>query len=81
MRYLNQVWESRFEHDRLVLLDKVCVQMGDRQQLKQIRSQLFQSEQSYASFMLSATFFNRLSFVKSRMFSANAVAASRSTSM
>lgn len=50
MRYLNQVWESRFEHDRLVLLDKVCEQMGDRQQLKQIRSQLFQSEQSYTSF-------------------------------
>lgn len=51
MPYLNQAWESRFEHDRLVLLDKVCVQMGDWQQLKQIRSQLFQSEQSHASFM------------------------------
>ena len=51
MRYLNQVWESRFEHDRLELLDKVCVQMGDRKQLKVIRSRLFQREQSYASFM------------------------------
>ncbi len=50
MRYLNQAWESRFEHDRLELLDKVCVQMGDRKQLKVIRSRLFQSEQSYASF-------------------------------
>ncbi len=50
MRYLNQAWESRFEHDRLELLDKVCVQMGDRKQLKEIRSRLFQSEQSYASF-------------------------------
>jgi hypothetical protein len=50
MRYLNQAWESRFEHDRLQLLDKVCVQMGDREQLKVIRSRLFQSEQSYASF-------------------------------
>ena len=50
MRYLNQVWEGRFEHDRLELLDKVCVQMGDREQLKVIRSRLFQSEQSYASF-------------------------------
>ncbi len=50
MRYLNQAWERRFEHDRLKLLDKVCVQMGDRKQLKVIRSRLFQSEQSYASF-------------------------------
>ena len=50
MPYLNQAWESRFEHDRLELLDKVCVQMGDRKQLKVIRSRLFQSEQSYASF-------------------------------
>ncbi|WP_457670752.1 DUF6880 family protein [Thiolapillus sp.] len=50
MRYLNQAWASRFEHDRLELLDKVCVQTGDRKQLKVIRSQLFQSEQSYASF-------------------------------
>jgi hypothetical protein len=50
MPYLNQAWESRFEHDRLQLLDKVCVQMGDRKQLKVIRSRLFQSEQSYASF-------------------------------
>jgi len=50
MRYLSQAWESRFEHDRLELLDKVWVQTGDRQQLKAIRSRLFQSEQSYASF-------------------------------
>jgi len=50
MRYLKQAWESRFEHDRLALLDKVCVQTDDRQQLKVIRYQLFQSEQSYASF-------------------------------
>lgn len=50
MRYLNQAWEGRFEHDRLELLDKVCVQMGDRKQLKVIRSRLFQSERSYASF-------------------------------
>lgn len=50
MRYLNQAWESRFEHDRLEMLDKVCVQMGDRKQLKVIRSRLFHSEQSYASF-------------------------------
>ncbi|MGB5425208.1 MAG: DUF6880 family protein [Gammaproteobacteria bacterium] len=50
MRYLNQVWERRFEHDRLELLDKVCVKTGDRKQLKAIRSRLFQSEQSRASF-------------------------------
>ncbi|MBN71388.1 MAG: hypothetical protein CME32_19160 [Gimesia sp.] len=50
MPYLNQPWESRFEHDRLALLDKVCEQTGDREQLKLIRSRLFQSEQSYASF-------------------------------
>lgn len=50
MRYLDQAWESRFEHDRLELLDKVYVQTGDRQQLKVIRCRLFQSEQSYASF-------------------------------
>jgi hypothetical protein len=50
MRYLNQAWESRFEHDRLALLDKVCVQTADRQQLKAIRSRLFRVEQSYASF-------------------------------
>jgi hypothetical protein len=50
MRYLNQAWESRFEHDRLLLLDKVYAQMGDRQQLKQIRYQLFQTQQSHASF-------------------------------
>jgi hypothetical protein len=50
MRYLNQAWEDRFEHDRLELLDKVCVQTGDRKQLKVIRSRLFQREQSYASF-------------------------------
>ncbi|WP_135607057.1 DUF6880 family protein [Solemya velesiana gill symbiont] len=50
MRYLNQAWESRFEYDRLQLLDQVCVQTGDRQQLKVIRSRLFRSEQSYASF-------------------------------
>jgi len=51
MQYLNQAWESRFEHDRLELLDKVCEQTGDREQLKEIRSQLFQSEQSYPKFM------------------------------
>ncbi len=50
MRYLKQPWESWFEHDRLALLDEVCVQMDDRQQLKVIRYQQFQSEQSYASF-------------------------------
>ena len=50
MRYLNQAWEDRFERDRLELLDKVCVKTGDRKQLKVIRSRLFQSEQSYASF-------------------------------
>ncbi|MFC1365210.1 MAG: hypothetical protein G8D61_16310, partial [gamma proteobacterium symbiont of Ctena orbiculata] len=50
MRYLNQAWEGRFEHDRLELLDKVCLKTGDRKQLKVIRSRLFQSEQSYASF-------------------------------
>ena len=50
MRYLNQAWEGRFEHDRLELLDKVCEQMGDRKQLKVVRSRLFQIEQSYASF-------------------------------
>jgi hypothetical protein len=50
MRYLNQAWEDRFEHDRLELLDKVCVTTGDRKQLKEIRSRLFQSERSYASF-------------------------------
>jgi hypothetical protein len=50
MRYLNQAWEGRFERDRLELLDKVCVKTGDRKQLKVIRSRLFQSEQSYASF-------------------------------
>ena len=51
MRYLNQAWESRFEHDRLELLNKVCEQTGDRKQLKEIRARLFQSEQSYTSFM------------------------------
>jgi hypothetical protein len=50
MRYLNQAWEDRFEHDRLELLDKVCVKTGDLKQLKVIRSRLFQNEQSYASF-------------------------------
>jgi uncharacterized protein DUF6880 len=50
MRYLNQAWESHFEHDRLEMLDKAYVQMGDRKQLKVIRSRLFRSEQSYASF-------------------------------
>lgn len=50
MRYLNQAWENRFEHDRLQLLDQVCVQTGDRKQLKEIRFRLFQGEQSYASF-------------------------------
>ena len=51
MRYLNQAWESRFEHDRLTLLDEACLQTGDRQQLKAIRCRLFQSDQSHASFM------------------------------
>jgi DNA repair ATPase RecN len=50
MRYLNQAWEDRFERDRLELLDKVFVKTGDRKQLQLIRSRLFQSEQSYASF-------------------------------
>ena len=50
MRYLNQAWENRFEHDRLELLDEACSQTGDRQQLKAIRSLLFQSEQSHDSF-------------------------------
>jgi dsDNA-binding SOS-regulon protein len=50
MRYLNQAWESRFEHDRLLLLDKVYMQTGDRQQLKQIRYQLFLIQQSHDSF-------------------------------
>ena len=50
MRYLNQAWERRFEHDRLTLLDEACLQTGDRQQLKAIRWRLFQSEQSRASF-------------------------------
>jgi len=51
MRYLDQVWESRFEHDRLTLLDEACLQTGDRQQLKAIRCRVFQSDQSHASFM------------------------------
>ena len=50
MRYLNHAWESRFEHDRLTLLDEACLQAGDRQRLKAIRCRLFQSEQSHASF-------------------------------
>lgn len=50
MRYLDQSWEQRFENDRLALLDKVCVQTDDRQQLKEIRYQFFRGEQSYASF-------------------------------
>jgi len=50
-RYLNKPWESRFEHDRLELLDKLYEQTGDREQLKAIRFRVFQSEQSYASFM------------------------------
>ena len=52
MRYLNQAWESRFEYDRLELLNKVYAQTGDRQQLKQIRYRLFQHQQSHASFQL-----------------------------
>jgi hypothetical protein len=51
MRYLNQAWESRFEHDRLLLLDKVYTQMGHRQQLKHVRYQLFQAQQCHTSFM------------------------------
>ncbi|PUB82992.1 MAG: hypothetical protein DBP02_13300 [gamma proteobacterium symbiont of Ctena orbiculata] len=50
MRYLNQAWEDRFEHDRLELLDKGCLKTGDRKQLNEIRFRLFQSEQSYTSF-------------------------------
>ena len=44
MRYLNQAWEIRFEHDRLQLLDKAYAQTGDLQQLKQICYQLFQNQ-------------------------------------
>ncbi|MEE4216718.1 MAG: hypothetical protein V2I48_03860 [Xanthomonadales bacterium] len=50
MPYLNQAWESRFEHDRLELLNKVYAQTGDWQQLKQVRYRLFQHRQSHASF-------------------------------
>jgi hypothetical protein len=50
LRYLNQAWESRFEQDRLTLLDEACLQTGDRQQLKAVRRRIFQSEPSYASF-------------------------------
>lgn len=51
MRYLNQAWEDRFEHDRLQLLDKVYVKTGHQQKLQQTRYQLFQTQQSHASFM------------------------------
>ena len=51
MRYLKQAWERRFEHDRLELLEKAFEKMGDLNHLKEVRHQLFQSEQSYASFM------------------------------
>ena len=50
MHYLNQPWEDRFERDRLELLDQVCVKTGDLEQLKVIRSRVFQREQSYPSF-------------------------------
>ena len=50
MRYLSQAWESSFEHDRLELLDRTCVMIGDREQLKGIRFRLFQISRSYTSF-------------------------------
>lgn len=50
MKYLGQAWDGRFERDRLQLLDKLYMQTGDRQQLKQIRYQFFQKQQSYTSF-------------------------------
>jgi len=50
LRWLNTPWESRFEGDRLGLLDDAYLQNGDAGQLKQTRYQYYQCDKTYHSF-------------------------------
>ncbi len=50
LAYLKSSWEARFENDRLRLLDETYERLGNIEQLKEVRYQLFQNEQSYSSF-------------------------------
>ncbi len=48
--WLNTDWDTRFEYDRLQLLDQVYEQSGDKQQLCEIRRQLYLQTRNYSSF-------------------------------
>jgi hypothetical protein len=50
LRWLKPPWQPRFELDRLRLLDQAYGQIGDTEQLRQVRYQIYQREQSHASF-------------------------------
>jgi len=50
LHWLSSPWQARFETDRLRLLDQAYSQSGDRQHLSQVRQQIYQREQNYASF-------------------------------
>ena len=50
LRWLNTEWDSRFEHDRLRLLEQVYEQSGDKAQLRETRQQIYLQNRSYSSF-------------------------------
>jgi len=50
LRWLNDEWEARFEFDRLQMLDETYEKLNDKDQQKQIRYQLYQSQPSYELF-------------------------------
>ena len=47
LRWLNTDWESRFETDRLQLLEQVYELNGNTDQLRAVRQQLYQKEKSF----------------------------------
>lgn len=57
LRWLNMQWESRFETDRLSLLDEAYVQSDNTDALQQTRREAYQRDKSYSSLM---RYFERL---------------------
>jgi len=52
LRWLNTSWDTRFESDKLRLLDKAYEQVGDKNALKQTRFKIYQGDKCFAHFML-----------------------------
>lgn len=50
LRWLNTSWETRFEGDRLRLLDEAHLQKGNVEDLKKTRFQCYQHDKTYSSF-------------------------------